>query len=45
MLLVDYLLGLWEVGVRGSEEIAIGDQLVVKDVFSGMVDDLAVIRG
>ena len=31
--------------MRGSEEIAISDQLVVKDVLSGMVDDLALIQG
>ena len=45
MLAVDYLLGLWEVGVRSSEEIAISGQLVVRDVLLGMVDDLALNRG
>ena len=45
MLVVDYLLELGEGGGRGSEEIAMRDLLFLKDVLSGMVGELVLIRG
>ena len=45
VLVVDYLDESGEAGVRGFEEIAMRDHPFLKDVSSGMVGELAVMRG
>ena len=45
MLGVGNLLELGEGGMRGFEEISMSGLLFLKDVVSGMVEELAVIRG
>ena len=42
---MDYLDESGEAGVRGSEEIAMRDHPFLKNVSSGMVGEVAVIRG
>ena len=43
--MVDYLYESGEAGVRGSEEIAMRDHPFLMYVLSGMVGELALIRG